>query len=458
MSQKAIEFIEKLDRGNPPMDCGNIIFEGGFFSCPFWYRYNNRNSNWEWSNDLICWNSVFDKVDKEIFYVSSDNIYIINYLRLKSKSKHIIKMETNLKNLQTNINQFFNNSLLLDRIPILDKLLENERVQDYLNQLSFERNIYENQLSQFAILEMEYSKEMAKVRTRVSLKTTELNFMNQMDILKLEIIESRFKYNCLIGELNRYLYELNNKNDEEDLLINYKLEDQISQAVQFFNGNDTQIMNQDLSLSFLNYQIRLLGLMKVYLTGNLTQNQLAIENGIVGYQNSLENLSKEIRQKNNYIDELQKMNQLLSLDNTNVKKDNLNLTNSLLELENISKKDKKQLENIKQDIAIKMESINSSINRINILETQIQDLENIRLSLVNENQSLNNKYEQLNMKNINLEKTNHELERKLDEQSKKNRKLINDILEKCPNLSYNDEEQIFENREDTYDIINLENE
>ena len=438
MSQSAIEFIKKIESKKTPENGGLYIYEGGFFSMPIGYRFNRKLNEWEWSNDLYIWNSIHMTIDDEIYCMSSDNIYIINYLRLKSKSKNIKDMENHLEALRQSLHNLYSNTSIFDPINIEDEQLRDDRVQDYIHQISFERGIYENQLSQLTAIELEYTQEQGRIRTRNSLKSMDTHYQTQLDSLKLQIIESRFKLNHLIAELQKYICGLKTKKDNDladDLLLNYKLEDEVIQACNFLEGRENFINNQNLANSFTQFKKRLLKLL------GLPETNESLEQVISKYVENRQFVECTLYKTKAELEETKKMNNLLRTDNESSKKDY-----SLIEKHYLIQKNQMDALNVEL-FNIKNET-HSSLLRIGTLESQVTDLENIRSTLIIEKEQMDK-----TIKQIDYEKT-----QSINSLKQKNRELIEKILTIQPDLIYNEEEGVFQNREDTYDIINLEDE
>ena len=146
----------------------------------------------------------------------------------------------------------------------------------------------------------------------------------------------------------------------------------------------------------------------------------------------------------NELDDIKKMNKLLKIDNDSVKRE-------FNQLEKEHETDKRKLEILISEITkIKCET-QSYLLRIETLECQVDDLENIRSILIVEKEQMLEKLTELADTKIKLEAEKKQLENQ-------NNNLIQKVLEKNPHLVFNNETNCFENREDTYEVINLEDE
>ena len=419
MSDNARYFIERLEAGDPPMDCGHIFYDSGIFSSPVWYRFHPATEEWQWTPDLIYWNSIESDIAKEgiwqNYQLSSDNQYIIHYLRLKSINKNINHMEDSWKNTCLKLAEI-SNYLSSEKFPIEipESLAHNESLQNYTNQISFENNRI-NELKG-RIYALEY--ELINGRNT---RNTQLSAQVNLNDLRIELIDAFIKYYDLVVGLNKYINTIITNDSQE-----YRR--RIENACYFLEGSGNQIEDNRLNYAVWKYQERLL-------------KHMGIHNN---YNNIIDGNEKLFNQIESLNDASQSIQSHLARINSLCKK---------LEMS-------KQTENDLRREIVSLEKDNKSLN------SQIDTMESIQEKLIASNESLKANLVESDRKSINLENRISELEMELfkvkcalnasrDLENERIKNVIQSALNICPELEYNHETKQFIKKEDNYELLDV---
>ena len=413
MSKNVSIFIEKLENGFPTMDNGYIVYNDGFWSGLIWYRFDIEADQWEWTDNLIVWHSVSEQINN----ISKDNMLIINYLRLKSLNKNIkvlSKKMDGFNELEELVHRLFINYKTLEKPFVDDKHSEDHNILYYLTQLDFEYTQHNKIINNLMNIENTFIIEREKIKTRNSQKDFLTNYTNSVIIEKMLILESRFKISYLINGLKIRLIELDSPHNVLDTYKIQQLDDDINQISNFLNKKTDVINNKRMYNSMLNYQTCILNNL-----GLLCNENLQINNNLI-----LESINK-LTERNDKLDILN--NEL----NTKIK----------------------TLEN---DKLVVIKNCDEVINRLKKVELKYAILEASKKDLLYENTELecnlsvnNEDLIKLRDENIVLHKNNENVLIEND----KLKKQIENILNLNPNIIFNEIENIYQLKEDTYDML-----
>ena len=458
MSKRVDEFIDKLENGFPPMEHGYIVYEGGFFSSSVWYRFDLEADVWQWTDDLIYWYSVSENRPN----VSTDNLLIINYLRLKSLNKSIKGMTKNLEDtreLEQIVHNLFINYKTLEKISIDQKYTDDVKIQDYQHQIDHEFKELDRLLASVLQLENNFEKDRESAKTRISQRAVLAQYTANIMREKMLVIEQRFKISYLMNGLKERLLEIC---VPDNLLETYKteqLEDDLNQVCNFLNKKALFIDNNRVHSSVFNYQAKILNSLGISVNQNLAMNSEFIMYGINGLKSKNEKLNSIILDNNQKINDLESINdemsekiktfdnsdkklktledELTSYDNNN--RELCQQINELLSLNNINNKKIKDLElqlgkaeSAKTDLGFQLYELESFIS---YKESEIYQLRSDNGILHKDNNQLKNT-------NGELKSENEKLKEQLDK-----------ILSLCPQVIYDNLEKVYVLKEDTYDLL-----
>jgi len=417
MSKNVSIFIEKLENGFPTMDNGYIVYDDGFWRGLIWYRYDIEADIWQWTDNLIKWHSVTE----QIINISKDNMEIINYLRLKSLNKNIKVLSKKMdryNEIEELIHRLFINYKTLDKPFVDEKYKKDHTILHYLTELQYEYTDHDIKLSNLMNIENTFIIESEKIQTRNSSKDYISNYTNSMIIEKLLILESRFKISYIMNGLKMRMVELDYPADISNSYKIKQLDTDINEICNFSNNKNYIIHNIQIYNSMLNFQTNLL-----YSLGLPTDKNLQINN-----EKILESIDDLKIKNGNEIEKLDMVNNEL---NTTIKK----------------------MENEK---LILIKNVDDIINRLKKLELKYAILEASKKDLEYENSELEcsicvNNEDILKLKNQNasLNKINDNLLLEND----KLKKHIENVQKLCPNIIFNDIENIYVLKEDTYDML-----
>ena len=421
MYNRVKEFIDKLENGFPPMDHGYIVFYGGFWSNSIWYRFDLEAYCWQWTDDLVNWNSVIE-TNKN---VNNDNMAIINYLRLKSLNKDIKIMS---KDLEQIVHNLFINYKTLDRPNIDDKYRDDIKIQDYLNQLDYEFSIMDKTVANLISIEDNYQNERDLIKTRQSQRLFLTNYTNSVISEKMYILDQRLKISYLINDLNMRLIQIM---APDHLLDTYKmeqLEDDINQVCNFLDKKTSFVDNNRVSTSILNYQGRLLNSLGVSFNQNIAINNEFIYKGIYNLKEKNEKLNNTILNKND---------QIALLENTGIEyfEKIKKLTNNEGVLLKNADECAKRVKSMELKYAI-LEASRMDLHYQNTeLECSVSCNDDYILKLANENSVFANENSVLANENTSL------------------KEQLNKIIRLCPQIVYDLSEKDYVLREDSYDML-----
>ena len=421
MYNRVKEFIDKLENGFPPMDHGYIVFYGGFWSNSIWYRFDLEAYCWQWTDDLVNWNSVIE-TNKN---VNNDNMVIINYLRLKSLNKDIKIMS---KDLEQIVHNLFINYKTLDRPNIDDKYRDDIKIQDYLNQLDYEFSIMDKTVANLISIEDNYQNERDLLKTRQSQRLFLTNYTNTVISEKMYILDQRLKISYLINDLNMRLIQIM---APDHLLDTYKmeqLEDDINQVCNFLDKKTSFVDNNRVLTSILNYQGRILNSLGVSFNQNIAINNEFIYKGIYNLKEKNEKLNNTILNKND---------QIALLENTGIEyfEKIKKLTNNEGVLLKNADECAKRVKSMELKYAI-LEASRMDLHYQNTeLECSVSCNDDYILKLTNENKVLTKNNEVLRNENTSL------------------KEQLNKIIRLCPQIVYDLSEKDYVLREDSYDML-----
>lgn len=421
MTDKAKNFIYLLERNRAPKQDGYYYFDSGFFSNPAWYRLNNRMSQWQITFDLVKWYNVVD-INIEL---NIENLYIVNYLKIKEIRNNILIMNKNnddftntiCNSININVNNFVNE-------------YNDNIITEIINNINEVNNNILNIKSQINDLELDYQLRANKKNIE-SLKKNLIYYNTQFQYLKEDYY-------------NRVIYLKNNciKNSDMVLSVYENMKDEL------------ELMKNALSIMETKY-VNLLKCNK-----NLNEDIKSNQNYCTEQSMKMSALEIELKDKNDIIKNL-KNDINISLNNYT-----LNLDNRINCLQN----DNKMYKNKITDLECTLES---NKNTINNLENIVKFYKDEETHYNSNNQSSKVKINQLELSKFNLERANEklkiqtqnyintednlqkeilELREKLSIETESKSKIINDIqLILKSKYSWNDEKQLFE--ENDFEIL-----
>jgi hypothetical protein len=361
MNLRLTKFIENLENGCPEMENGCIVFSTGLFNTSTWYRLNNKTGNWEWSFDLVYWNSVYTYICGEGLWANykldSDNKYIANYLRLKSSNNNIKQM-TIMNKFIDHIDKTYKKDF--NKIDNLDTL-DNKDLIELEKKLDLE---YKELCEQVSLVNNS-NKFYDDIKTIRKITKSGANSVNELELCsyaykhKLNVIDTRINYltiaNTYLTKCYEYILDknlvdfLNTPNINYNLSMNkdnpyYKAINKYQNNIIKQLGYNDYIDNICEGNSYINEKIKVIKskLEDEYITNS--QNFRIINN----LRNTNQKLSKEIDRLNDTISKLQ-----LVILNSEDRRDpkNSELVEKILELE----RENKVLRDINSELMTKSE-------------------------------------------------------------------------------------------------------
>ena len=404
MTEKAKKFIYLLEREKAPIQDGYYYFDCSFFSNPSWYRLNNRISQWQISFDLVKWYNVSD-INIEL---NVENLYIVNYLKIKEIKNNIVIMNKNNEDfLNTMCNNEYNDTIISEII-------------EHINEAN--NNII-NIKSQINNLELDY-------QLRANKKNTEL--------LKRDLIYWNTQYHYLMEDYyKRLIYLKSNCIKNTDMFLGM-YED---------NKNELELMKNALTIMESKYND------KCYDYANLLKSNKNLNQDI----KNTENYSTEQSIKISCLEiELKDKNDIIS-NNKKLEEHNIHLRNLINNLEFKIQDYRMNIDNLENKIKFYkgeekylVENNNNSNNKINELKMQVANLEkdSDKLKMYSQNCIC---LSSDNEESI-LKKEMNELRERLSIETANKIKIINDVqILLNSKYTWNNDKQIFE--ENDYEIL-----
>lgn len=435
MTDKAKNFIYLLEREKAPIQDGYYYFDSSIFSNPSWYRLNNRLSQWQITFDLVKWYNVSD-ISIEL---NIENLYIVNYLKIKEIKNNIVIMT---KNNEDFLNTMCNN-IYIDVSKYKNEYNDNT-VSEIIQHINEANNNIINIKSQINQLELDYQLRANK---------------KNIEFLKRDLIYWNTQYHYLIEDYYVRQIELKNnciKNTEMCIGI---YED---------TKNELELTRNALSIMESKYND------KCYDYANLLKSNKKLNEDIKSCENhSIEQSMKisaleiELKDKNDSIKNL-KNDINITLNNHT-----LNLDNRINCLYNENKMYQNKISNLESKIDSNVNDNLNYKNLINNLQNKIKFYEDEEKHFLSSNEISRVKINQLELSKFNLERANEklkahtqncitnddnfqkemsELREKLCLETVNKIKIINDAqLLLNSTYTWNDEKQIFE--ENDFEIL-----
>jgi len=417
MTEKAKNFIYLLERNRAPKQDGYYYFESGFFSNPAWYRLNNRTSQWQITFDLVKWYNVVD-INIEL---NIENLYIVNYLKIKEIRNNILIMNKNnddftntiCNSININVNNFVNE-------------YNDNIITEIINNINEVNNNILNIKSQINELELDYQLRANKKNIE-SLKKNLIYYNAQFQYLKEDYY-------------NRVIYLKNNCIKNSDMVL----------SVYTSMKDELELIKNALSITETKY-VNLLKCNK-----NLNEDIKSNLNYITEQSMKMSALEIELKDKNDIIKNLKNDITISSNNYT------LNLDHRINCLQNDNKIYKNKITDLESAIESNKNTINNLENIVKFYKDQethnqsskvkINQLELSKFNLERANEKLKIQTDNYINTEDNLQKKIQELREKLSIESESKSKIINDTQLLLKNkYSWNDEKQLFE--ENDFEIL-----
>ena len=432
INQEIEQIPEKniLNNINPYITNNNIILSNN----------NINNNNFIQQND----NLKYEKEKKELFEIIEN---------LNKENNKLKEENLNYNKMNENLTSKLNKVTLKQELScnMESKIYKEEIEKYYKNEIVKIKDEYEKNLEKVKkdmILLEEEKKKIDKKNENNILEIEQLNKENMINKNKLNIIKNKLKETDeeLILTKNGLNKE---KNDliKEKLNIENKLNEEIKKLKE--ENNNQRINNEEIINSLKN------DLDKLNQDKNNLQNEK--DNIVISFNKKINDINSE---KNNLIKEKQKIENSLNINITKIKQEKNNilenekLINSLKknieELNTEKNKLNKEKEKLELSLQNKKDELNEEIINLkkendnlknNILEKdncikELQEKKEENRLIAQENQELIKQITELNNKNINLSKEKEDLEKdnnkKIEEYNilfKENQELLQENLE-----------------------------
>jgi hypothetical protein len=422
MTEKAKNFIYLLEKGKAPTQDGYSYFESGFFENPSWYRYNNRIYQWQITFDLVKWYNV-SEINIEL---NIDNLYIVNYLKIKEIKNNIVIMTKNYEDL---VNTLCNNIYI--NLDDFENIYNDNIISDIIQNINEINNSVNKVKNQINELELDYQLRANKKNVEV-LKRELIYYNQQYQYLKEDYYKRLIilKSNC-IKNTDMFLTMYNKTTDDLELLRRdfFIVENNYNQKCDEYNNlNVTNKKLNDELKNGNNYNIE----------QSIKVNALEIE--IKEKNETIKNLKNEINKKPNDIIAIQHLETKifsLNFDNKNYLNKINNLESQINSFSEDTKNYKIKIDNLENKIKLYegekkylISNNNISSKTINELESKInsfsEDTKNYKIKIDNlenkikfyedeekhfssSNEISKVKINQLELKVFNLERSNEKL-------------------------------------------------
>ena len=364
MTEEAKKFIYLLEREKAPMQEGYYYFDSGIFSNPSWYRLNNRISQWQITFDLVKWYNVSDITIE----LNIENLYIVNYLKIKEIKNNIVIMN---KNNEDFLNTMCNN-IYIDVSKYQNEYNDNT-ISDIIKNINEANDNIINIKTKINSLELDYELRANK---------------KNLELLKRELIYWNTQYHYLMEDYYKRLMILKSNciNNTDMVLGIYK-------NVQ----NELELMKNALSISETKYNEKCN--MNKQLNDELQNNK----NYNIEQSMKMTALEMELKDKNDIIKNL-KNDINISLNNFT-----LNLDNRINSLHNENKMYKNKISNLESKIDSNVNDNLNYKNLINNLQNKIKFYEDEEKHFSSNNEISKIKINQLELSKFNLERANEKL-------------------------------------------------
>ena len=435
MTDKAKNFIYLLEREKAPMQEGYYYFDSGIFSNPAWYRLNNRISQWQITFDLVKWYNVSD-INIEL---NIENLYIVNYLKIKEIKNNIVIMNKNnedflntmCNNIYIDVSKYqneYNDNIISEIIQHINEANDNIiNIKNQINNLELDYQLRANKKNieglkreiiywntQYHYLMEDYYKRLIHLKSNCINNTDMVlgiykNAQNELELTRnaLSIMESKYNDKCY--DYTNLLKSNKKLNEDIKSCENYSIEQSMKISaleIELKDKNDSiKNLKNDINISLNNYTLNL----------DNRINSLYNENKM--YKNKICNLESKIDSNVN--------------DNSNYK----NLINNLQNKIKFYEDEEKHF---------------SSSNEIS--KVKMNQLELLKFNLERANEKLKNHTQNCITNEDNLQKEMLELREKLCLETANKIKIINDAqLLLNTKYTWNAETQIFE--ENDFEIL-----
>jgi hypothetical protein len=422
MTEKAKKFIYLLEREKAPIQDGYYYFDSSFFSNPSWYRLNNRIAQWQITFDLVKWYNVND-INIEL---NVENLYIVNYLKIKEIKNNIVIMN---KNNEDFLNTMCNN-IYID-VSKYQNEYNDTIISEIIQHINEANNNIINIKSQINNLELDYQLRANKKNTE--LLKRDLIYWNTQYHYFMEDYYKRLIYlksNCIKNtDMFLGMYE-DNKNELELMknalsIMESKYNDKCYDYANLLKSNKNLIQDiknaenysteQSIKISCLEIELK----DKNDIIKNFKNEMNKKPSDIIAIQHletKIFSLNFDNKNYLNKINNLESKINCFSEDTTNYKNKIDNLENKiklyegekkyLVSNNNISSKTINELES---KINCFSEDTKNYLNKIDNLENKIKFYEDQEKYLVENNNISNNKINELKLQVANLEKESDKL-------------------------------------------------
>ena len=364
MTEEAKKFIYLLEREKAPMQEGYYYFESGIFSNPAWYRLNNRISQWQITFDLVKWYNVSDITIE----LNIENLYIVNYLKIKEIKNNIVIMN---KNNEDFLNTMCNN-IYIDVSKYQNEYNDNT-ISDIIKNINEANNNIINIKSKINSLELDYELRAHK---------------KNLELLKRELIYWNTQYHYLMEDYYKRLIHLKtNCINNTDMVLGIYKDTQ----------NELELMKNALSISETKYNEKCN--MNKQLNDKLQNNK----NYNIEQSMKMTALEMELKDKNDVIKNLK--NEIKNKSDNNT----FNLEIKINSLHNENKMFKNKISNLESKIDSNVNDNLNYKNLINNLQNKIKFYEDEEKHFSSNNEISKIKINQLELSKFNLERANEKL-------------------------------------------------